>query len=165
MALDSPQTNGLWGRPLWAEIDLDALAYNVASLKVQAGPAAMAAVVKANAYGHGALGVAGPVLEAGADRLAVICVDEAEQLRRGGITAPILIMGHSLVSDAGRIVEMELTPTVNSLEMGQALAREAEAAGVRQTVHLKVDTGLNRYGLRPQEIVPLAEALRWTGSS
>jgi alanine racemase len=160
MALDSPQTNGLWGRPLWAEIDLDALAYNVASLKGQAGPAAMAAVVKANAYGHGALGVAGPVLEAGADRLAVICVDEGEQLRRGGITAPILIMGHSLVSDAGRIVEMELTPTVNSLEMGQALAREAEAAGVRQTVHLKVDTGLNRYGLRPQEIVPLAEALR-----
>ncbi len=160
MALDSPQTNGLWGRPLWAEIDLDALAYNVASLKGQAGAAAMAAVVKANAYGHGALGVAGPVLEAGADRLAVICVDEGEQLRRGGITAPILIMGHSLISDAGRIVEMELTPTVNSLEVGQALAREAEVAGVRQTVHLKVDTGLNRYGLRPQEIVPLAEALR-----
>jgi len=160
MALDSPQTNGLWGRPLWVEIDLDALAYNVASLKGQAGPAAMAAVVKANAYGHGALGVAGPVLEAGADRLAVISVAEGEQLRRGGITAPILIMGHSLISDAGRIVEMELTPTVNSLEMGQALAREAEAAGVRRAVHLKVDTGLNRYGLRPQEIVPLAEALR-----
>ena len=160
MALDSPQTNGWWGRPLWAEIDLDALTYNVASLKGQAGPAAMAAVVKANAYGHGALGVAGPILEAGADRLAVICVDEGEQLRRGGISAPILVMGHSPAGDARRIVELELTPTVNSLEMGQALAREAEAAGVRQTIHLKVATGLNRYGLTPEEIVPLAEALR-----
>src|SRR3990172_8698509 len=58
MALDGQQTNGWWGRPLWAEIDLDALAYNVASLKGQAGPAAMAAVVKANAYGHGAVGIA-----------------------------------------------------------------------------------------------------------
>ena len=160
MALDSPQTNGWWGRPLWAEIDLDALAYNVASLKGQAGPAAMAAVVKANAYGHGAVGIAQAALEAGAERLAVICVDEGEQLRRAGIRAPILVMGHSPVSDARRIVELELTPTVNSLEMAQALAREADAAGLRQPLHLKVDTGLNRYGLTPAEIVPLAEALR-----
>src|SRR3990172_4993247 len=160
MALNSPQTNGWWGRPLWAEIDLDALAYNVASLKGQAGPAAMAAVVKANAYGHGAVGVAQAALEVGAERLAVICVDEGEQLRRAGIRAPILVMGHSPVSDARRIVELELTPTVNSLEMARALAREAEAAGVRQPLHLKVDSGLNRYGLTPSEIVPLAEALR-----
>ena len=160
MVLDSQLTNGWWGRPLWAEIDLDALTYNVASLKAQAGPAALAAVVKANAYGHGALGVAAPALEAGADRLAVICVDEGEQLRRGGVTAPILIMGHSPAGDAHRIVELRLTPTVASLEMGRALAREAEAAGVRQPLHLKVDTGLNRYGVTPQEIVPLAEALR-----
>ena len=160
MALDSLQTNGWWGRPLWAEIDLDALAYNVASLKGQAGPAAMAAVVKANAYGHGAVGIAQAALEAGAERLAVICVDEGEQLRRAGIRAPVLVMGHSPVSDARRIVELELTPTVNSLEMAQALAREADAAGLRQPLHLKVDTGLNRYGLTPAEIVPLAEALR-----
>jgi alanine racemase len=120
----------------------------------------MAAVVKANAYGHGALGVGKAVLEAGAERLAVICVDEGEQLRRGGITAPILVMGHSPVTDARRIVELQLTPTVNSLEMGRALAREAEGAGLRQPIHLKVDTGLNRYGLPPQEVVPLAEALR-----
>ena len=160
MVLDRPQTDSWWGRPLWAEIDLDALAYNVASLNGQAGPAAMAAVVKANAYGHGALGVGRAALEAGADRLAVICVDEGEQLRRGGITAPILVMGHSPASDARRIVELQLTPTINSLETGRALAREAEAAGLRQPLHLKVDTGLIRYGLPPQEIVPLAEALR-----
>ena len=118
------------------------------------------AVVKANAYGHGAVGIAQAALEAGAERLAVICVDEGEQLRRAGIRAPILVMGHSPVSDARRIVELELTPTVNSLEMARALAREAEAAGVRQPLHLKVDSGLNRYGLTPAEIVPLAESLR-----
>ena len=160
MVIESPQANGWWGRPLWTEIDLDALAYNVASLKRQAGPAAVAAVVKANAYGHGAIGIARATLEAGADRLAVICVDEGEQLRRGGVSAPILVMGHSSVSEARRIVELQLAPTVTSLEMGHALACEAEAASVRQRLHLKVDTGLNRYGLTPQEVVPLAEALR-----
>jgi alanine racemase len=160
MVIDSSQTNGWWGRPLWTEIDLDALAYNVACLKRQAGPAAMAAVVKANAYGHGALGVARAALEAGADRLAVICVDEGEQLRKGGVSAPILVMGHSPVGDARRIVELGLTATVTSLEMAHALAREAEAMAVRQPLHLKVDTGLNRYGVTPQEVVPLAEALR-----
>ncbi|TET95542.1 MAG: alanine racemase, partial [Dehalococcoidia bacterium] len=128
--------------------------------KRQAGPAAVAAVVKANAYGHGALGAARTALEAGADRLAVICVDEGEQLRRGGVSVPILVMGHSSVGEARRIVELELTPTVTSLEMGHALAREAEAVAVRQPLHLKVDTGLNRYGVTPQEVVPLAEALR-----
>lgn len=160
MVLDRPQANGWWGRPLWTEIDLDAFAYNVACLKRQAGPAAVAAVVKANAYGHGALAMARAALEAGADRLAVICVDEGEQLRRGGVSVPILVMGHSPVGEARRIVELELTPTVTSLEMGRALAREAEALALRQPLHLKVDTGLNRYGVTPQEVVPLAEALR-----
>ena len=72
MALDSPQTNGSWGRPLWAEMDLDALAYNVASLKGQAGPAAMAAVVKANAYA---------ILPAGFARLAIVSLP-TESIRR-----------------------------------------------------------------------------------
>jgi len=160
MALDSPTTDGWRGRPLWAEIDLDALAHNVATLKRQAGTAALAAVVKANAYGHGALGTARAALEAGADRLGVICVDEGEQLRRGGIEAPILVMGHAEVGEAKRTVNLRLTPTVNSRELGLALAREAEAAGIVQPVHLKVDTGLNRYGLPPQEAISLAESLR-----
>src|SRR3989304_6097197 len=156
MALDSPQTNGWWGRPLWAEIDLDALAYNVASLKGQAGPAAGAGGGEGDASGPGAVGAARAALGAGAERLAVICVDEGEQLRRAGIRAPILVMGHSPVSDARRIVELGLTPTVNSLEMARALAREADTAGLRQPLHLKVDTGLNRYGLRAAGVRPPA---------
>ena len=160
MALGSPVINRWRGRPIWAEIDLDALAHNTRVLKRQAEPAALAAVVKANAYGHGAVAVAQAVLEAGADRLAVICVDEGEQLRRVGIRAPILVMGHTPVSEAKRIVDLRLTPTINCREMGLALATQAEVAGIVQPVHIKVDTGLNRYGLPPQEAVALAEALR-----
>ena len=160
MSVGNSVANGWRGRPLWAEIDLDALAHNVRALKGQAGAAALAAVVKANAYGHGAVAVAQASLGAGADRLAVICVDEGEQLRRAGIQAPILVMGHTPVSDAERIVDLRLTPTVNSREMGLALAARAEIAGIVQPVHIKVDTGLNRYGLPPQEVVALAEALR-----
>lgn len=160
MVFDGVEAEGWRGRPLWATIDLDALASNIVSLKRQAGPAALAAVVKANAYGHGAPAIAAAALDAGADRLAVICVDEAEQLRQAGIEAPILVMGPSPLSDARRIVDLRLTPTVTSLDMGHALAGEAEAAGIRQPVHVKVDTGLNRYGVTPEDAVPLAEALR-----
>ncbi|MFQ6020337.1 MAG: alanine racemase, partial [Dehalococcoidia bacterium] len=149
-----------WGRPLWAEIDLDALAHNIGELKRQARGALLTAVVKANAYGHGAATVARAALATGAERLAVICVDEGEQLRRAGITAPILIMGHSPSADARRIVELQLTPTVNSREIALALATAAADEGITQPIHLKVDTGLGRYGLPPTELIVLAEALR-----
>ena len=148
------------GRPLWAEIDLDALADNVGGLRRQAGSAIVAAVVKANAYGHGAVAVARAALAAGADRLAVVCVDEGEQLRQGGISAPVLVMGHAPLGDARRIVQLRLTPTVNSLEMALALAQAAAEEGIVQPVHLKVDTGLLRYGLPPQEAIALAQSLR-----
>ena len=156
----SSHHEGFGGRPLWAEIDLDALAYNVQALKGQASGAALAAVVKANAYGHGAIAIARAVLEAGAERLAVICVDEGEQLRRAGLGAPILVMGHSPISDARRIVQLRLTPTVNSQEMAVALAAAASEEGVNQPIHLKLDSGLSRYGLLPQELISLAESIQ-----
>jgi alanine racemase len=152
---------GSWqGRPVWAEVDLDALAHNVNELKKRAGGATLLAVVKANAYGHGAVAVSRAALEAGADRLAVICVEEGEQLRLAGIGAPILVMGPTLPNQAERIVDLSLTPTVNSREMALALSGYAAAQGIVQPVHLKVETGLNRFGLPPEELVPLAEFLR-----
>ena len=147
----------------WAEIDLDALAYNVRLLKSQAKGAALLAVVKANAYGHGAVGVARAALAAGADRLGVICVDEGEQLRRAGITAPILVMGPAPAAEARRLVDLSLTPSVVSSEMGLALARVASERGIEVPVHLKVDTGLNRYGLPPSEAADVARWLRDLG--
>jgi alanine racemase len=148
------------GRPVWADIDLDALAHNISELKRRAGSAQLMAVVKANAYGHGAIAVARAALAAGAERLGVICLDEGEELRRAGITAPILIMGFTPVSQAQRVVELSLTPTVSSQQMALALSRFAVERGVTLTIHLKVETGLNRYGLPPEQLLPLAESLR-----
>lgn len=151
----------LWrGRPVWAEIDLDALADNIGLLKSRANGAALLAVVKANAYGHGAVAVARAALAAGADRLGVICVDEGEQLRRAGITAPILVMGHTPEGEAQRLADLSLTPSVASGEVALAFARAASERGIEASVHLKVDTGLNRYGLPPSEAADLGRWLR-----
>ena len=160
---DMPQsaTRRAWeGRPVWVEVDLDAVACNIRLLKGQANGAALLAVVKANAYGHGAVAVARAALAAGADRLGVICVDEGEQLRRAGIAAPILVMGHTPATDAARLVDLSLTGTVASRETAEALARAAAQRGVRLAVHVKVDTGLNRYGFTLAEALALGDWLR-----
>jgi alanine racemase len=148
------------GRPVWADIDLDALEHNVRALKRQAGGALLMAVVKANAYGHGATTVGRTALAAGADRLGVVCLDEGEELRRAGITAPVLIMGHTPVSQAERVVALSLTPTVGSRAFAEAVARHAVDRRVTLPVHLKLETGLNRYGLPPEQLLPLAESMR-----
>jgi alanine racemase len=148
------------GRPVWADIDLDALDHNVRALKRKAGGALLMAVVKANAYGHGATAVGRAALSAGADRLGIVCLDEGEELRRAGITAPVLIMGHTPVSQAERVVALGLTPTVGSRAFAEAVARHAVDRGVTLPVHLKLETGLNRYGLPPEQLLPLAESMR-----
>ena len=145
----------------WAEIDLDAIAGNVHQLKKHIGEHCMlSAVVKANAYGHGALQVAQVALHSGASRLCVARVDEAVALRVGGITAPILTMGPSTPSQAVDIVARRITPTVSTLELAQALSAAVDAAGGPPLpVHVKVDTGLGRFGLLPEEILPFVRAL------
>jgi len=158
MQLQSASSDPWQARPLWAEIDLDALAHNIRLLKSQADGAALMAVVKANAYGHGAVAVARAALAAGADRLGVICVDEGEQLRRAGITAPILVMGYTPAGEAQRLADLSLTPSVVSDQTALALARVAGERGIEMPVHLKVDTGLNRFGLPRSEAPNLG---RW----
>jgi len=148
------------GRPIWAEIDLDALAHNVRALGAQAAPAQLYAIVKANAYGHGAPAIASAAIEAGATGLGVVCVDEGEELRSAGVDAPVLILGHAQTSEAERIVELGLTPTVSSMQMGLALSRFAADAGIEQPVHVELESGLNRNGLPLDELVAFAEALR-----
>ncbi|MEX2238833.1 MAG: alanine racemase [Dehalococcoidia bacterium] len=147
-------------RPLWAEIDLDAVAANVRALRAQAGRAELVAMVKANAYGHGAVAVGRAALEAGASRLGVVSVDEALQLRAAGVSAPILVVGYSAPAQAAAIVRERLTATVNSFELGQAIDAEALRQGTIAEVHIKVDTGLNRFGLEGEEAIALAESLR-----
>ena len=143
----------------WAEIDLDAIAFNAAGLKARAGgKAELMVTVKANAYGHGAVQVARAALEGGATRLAVHRTLEGVQLRQAGITAPILIMGYTLPAESEHIVHWNLTPTVNSQPQAEALSA-AVARGKSLPVHIKVDTGMSRYGLLPDEVVDFVRFL------
>ncbi len=153
--------NTRWtGRPVWAEIDLDAIAHNVRALAERAAPAKLYAIVKANAYGHGAVAVGAAAIEAGAAGLGVVCVDEGEELRRAGIDAPVLILGYTPAADAERIVDLRLTPTVCSLQTALALSRFASDRGVTQRIHVELESGLNRHGLPLEELVAFAESVR-----
>lgn len=141
-------------------MDLAAVAHNVREVKRWLGPDIhLLPIVKANAYGHGAVEIARTVLKAGADALGVARVEEGVQLRIARVYAPILIMGHTPIWDAEEVVAHALTPTVNSLELAQELSRIAERRMVSLPVQIKVDTGLIRYGSLPDEAIALAEAI------
>ncbi|MDJ0856464.1 MAG: alanine racemase [Desulfobacterales bacterium] len=135
---------------IWAEIDLDAIAHNVRSLRRITRPQArLMAVVKADGYGHGAEAVARTALANGADMLAVARIDEGVQLRRAGLRAPILVMGPTFPAFAERIVDHDLIQGVTSLEDARGLAARADRMNRVIPVHLKVDTGMGRLGLVP----------------
>ena len=153
MSIKSPSTN-------YAIVDLHAIAHNVAAIKRQVGNAIeVIAVVKANAYGHGAIPVARTALMAGASRLAVARIMEGVALRRSGVTAPILIMGYHLPSEAQAIVAHDLTVTVNDDAFAKALELEAREAGKRINIHVKIDTGMSRFGLLPHETMSFLDRL------
>ena len=145
----------------WAKVDLDAVAHNVRAVKQFIGEAtALMAVVKGNAYGHGLLPVARVALKNGATRLAVARLAEGVELRVGGVTAPIVLLGFALPQQAGDIVRQRLAATVNTLEMARALsAAVAEQEAPDLPVHVKVDTGLGRFGLLPEEVLDFCRAL------
>jgi alanine racemase len=145
----------------WVEIDLDAISFNVRQFREHIGPGAeVIAVVKANAYGHGAVRVAQTALEAGATRLAVHRALEGIELRQAGIKAPMLIMGYTPPDGVDLIVEHRLTPSLITPELAHALSGRAVAAGVKIPVHIKVDTGMSRYGLLPEEVTAFVQAIK-----
>jgi len=150
----------LTGRPTWAEIDLGAIGHNVRHFKSLLQPRTrICAVVKADGYGHGAEAVARAALAAGADYLAVAILDEALSLRQAGFTEPILILGFTPPAALPLVAANHLTQTIWALDQGQALSAAALAQGRRAKVHLKIDTGLGRLGVFPDEAGPLAAAL------
>ena len=130
----------------WAEVDLDALAHNYRLLREAAPESRFLGLVKANGYGHGAVPVAKKLQELGADMLAVACLDEAVELRRAGLTLPILCLGQTPPELAGELLEYGVTQTVGDLETGKALSAAAEAAGKTLKIHVKLDTGMGRLG-------------------
>jgi alanine racemase len=146
-------------RPTWAEVELSAIAHNIQQFKRHlAGNAIIMAVVKANGYGHGAIPVARTALEAGARYLAVATADEAIELREAGVTAPILVLGFTPPDRAAEIVRYDLTQTVFQVEMLDALECAAKQQNKRARIHIKVDTGMGRIGLRDLgEIIPFVK--------
>ncbi|HUS17444.1 MAG TPA: alanine racemase [Chloroflexia bacterium] len=148
------------GRPAWVEVDLDAIAENTRQVATWVGPTtAVMAVVKADGYGLGAVPVAAAALAGGATWLAVAAVDEGVLLRAAGLRGPILVLGPATAPELPRAVQARLTLTLSNLTGAQALTAVAGAAGLQAPVHLKVDTGLHRFGRTPDEVQTLADAI------
>lgn len=141
------------GRPTRAEINLDALQHNLALIKKSAGDTkSILAVVKADAYGHGAVRVARSLAANRVDFLGVATCEEGVELRRASISTPIIVLGGAFVEQGDSVLEHDLIPVVYNLESAQALARSAAAGGTTIKVHIKIDTGMGRLGLLPGQI-------------
>jgi alanine racemase len=147
-----------------AEISLPALRHNLFEVVRRVGGSTILAVVKADAYGHGAIPVARALLAAGASRLGVATVAEALELRGAGVTAPVLVMGGGLLEEElPEVLRHNLTPVLPSRESVDELARYAARQTSPLPVHLKIDTGMGRLGLSPEEAQSLLES-SWPSS-
>ena len=144
-------------RRCWAEVDLDQMEKNYKALRAKTEEKTlMMGVVKADAYGHGAVRCATLLEELGMDWFAVSNIAEAVQLRQGGITRPILILGYTPPECAGILAEQNITQALYSAEYAAALTADAERAGVTVDVHIKIDTGMGRIGFAPESAEDMA---------
>ncbi|HET7102289.1 MAG TPA: alanine racemase [Terriglobia bacterium] len=139
-------------RPTWAEISLPGLRRNFESVRRMAGSRRVMAVVKADAYGHGAVTIAKTLAAAGADWFGVATVEEALELRAAGVEQPILLLGGLYMSDPADLIEHGLTPTLSSTARLDTYSECARRFGKPIEFHLKVDTGMGRLGLPPDRL-------------
>ncbi|HXO22578.1 MAG TPA: alanine racemase [Thermoanaerobaculia bacterium] len=147
-------------RPAWVDVDLDALERNLARIRARTPGTRLLAVVKADAYGHGAVGVSRALEAAAVDWLGVALLEEGAELRRAGIGLPILVLGTARPAKIALYRRYRLTPTVSSLAE-LALWRDwTLGAAEPQAIHLKVDTGMGRLGLAPEEVPAALDLLR-----
>ena len=134
-------------RRTWAEIDLDALEYNYKTIREKIGKdVKFLGVVKADAYGHGAIQVSKLLQESGADYLAVSSIDEAIELRENDITMPVLILGHTPKEQVKNLIDYNITQAVTCEAKALEYSKEAQDIGKVLKVHIKVDTGMSRLG-------------------
>jgi alanine racemase len=143
-------------RPAYAEIDLDAIAQNARLLRRVAAPAALCAVVKADAYGHGAVPVARELVRVGVPLLAVALVSEGVELRDADVAGPVLLLSECPPDEVQVAVDAGLTLTVYSVPAVEAAEAASRKNGVRTAVHLKLDTGMHRAGLDPADLLEVA---------
>jgi alanine racemase len=143
------------GRPTWLEVDLEAIAHNVRRVVEMVGPqVAVMAVLKADGYGHGMVRVARTALNNGARYLGVASINEGAVLRRAGITTPVLILGYTPAWQARELVLNGLSATVFGLDVARALSVAAKELDRQVQLHIKVDTGMGRLGLLPEDVLP-----------
>ena len=147
-------------RPAWIDVHLDAIEANLALLARRVRPASVLAVVKADAYGHGAPEVARTLEAAGVAWLGVALVEEAAALRRSGVRAPILVLGGASPAQLPLFRRYSLTPAVSSLDQLDTWAAWARDTGDRLDLHLKFDTGMNRLGVPSAAAAAALEAVR-----
>lgn len=154
------QQNSLARRPTWAEIDLNNLASNFNQIKKRVSPATrVMAVIKANAYGHGAVECARRLANEGADWFGVALPEEGIELRASGIVQPVLCLGGFWHGQAGMCIQHRLTPVVYRLDMIESLNQAASDAGIVADVHVKVDTGMGRLGIRFDQLSEFVAAI------
>jgi alanine racemase len=146
-------------RPARAEISASAIAHNVRAIKSVVGESSFCAVVKANGYGHGAELAARAALVGGADALAVAIIDEGIELRASGITAPMLLLAEVPSDTIAVALENSLTLTIGSVEGAMAAVSQAESLGGIHPVHVKVDTGMHRMGVAPEDLNDVVDVL------
>jgi alanine racemase len=148
-------------RPTWVEVDLEAVAYNVRQVKEIVGPdVKILAVLKADAYGHGAITVARTALNNGAYCCGVASVNEAIRMRRGGVDAPILVLGYTPAWLAKQALLHDVTLTLYDADVARAYSRAAVELRRTARVHVKVDTGMGRLGLLPDQLVSFVQEIR-----
>jgi len=147
------------GRPTVATIDLDALAYNFHSSKRFIGDVKYLAVVKANAYGHGAIDCAHRLEAEGVDWFGVALVEEGIELRKAGITKPILVLGGFWSGQEIDVIDHDLTPAISTINQLDLLESSAASRGIERAIHIKIDTGMMRIGVRWTESIEMVERL------
>jgi alanine racemase len=145
-------------RPTYLEVDLDRLAENYRAIARHVAPARVMPILKANAYGHGLVEVARKLEAIGAPYVGVAYLEEGIRIRQHGIRIPVLVMGGIVGSQVPRFLEHDLTLTASSVDKLRAIDEHAAALGRRATVHLKIDTGMERIGVHWYSAEPLLEA-------
>jgi alanine racemase len=148
-------------RSTQAVVNLQAISDNIAQIRRRVGDRRdLMAVVKADAYGHGAVPVSRAAMRSGATCLGVSSPQEGEELRKAGLDIPILVLGLIQPEEAYKSVGLKLEQTICSLELASALDQEARKASTRVNVHVKVDTGMGRIGILPEDILPFVRKIR-----
>ena len=145
-------------RPTYLEVDLDVLAANYRAIAAHVAPARVMPILKANAYGHGLVEVARKLETVGAPYVGVAYLEEGIRLRQQGVRMPVLVLGGIVGSQIPRFLEHDLTLTASSVDKLRAIDEQAAALGRPATVHLKIDTGMERIGVHWYNAEPLLEA-------